>query len=129
IKAANARVEHGPFFLLHRRRQWNPAQGKWMGWERKRGKLHEFNRLIRGATDTSYAWRYGNLSAPRSIRYAITLDADTVLPRGAAVRLIGAIAHPLNRARFDESTGRVTAGYTILQPRTEIKPVSAGRSL
>lgn len=129
IKAANARVDHGPFFLLHRQRQWNPAQGKWMGWERKRGKLHEFNGLIRGAADTSYAWRYGNLSAPQSIRYVITLDADTVLPRGAAIRLIGAIAHPLNRARFDDSTGKVVAGYTILQPRTEIKPVSAGRSL
>ncbi len=129
IGAINARAERSPFFLLHRRRQWNPSQGKWMGWERKRGKLHEFNRLIRGAADTSYAWHYGNLTAPESIRYVITLDADTVLPRGAAARLIGTMAHPLNRAFFDVMTGKLIAGYTILQPRTEIKPVSAGRSL
>ncbi len=129
IETINGRAERAPFFLLHRRRQWNPAQQRWMGWERKRGKLHEFNRLIRGAADTSYTWCFGNLNSPESIRYVITLDADTVLPRAAAVRLVGTIAHPLNRALFDDSTGKVIAGYTILQPRTEIKPVSAGRSL
>ena len=129
LETINARTAHAPFFLLHRQRQWNPSQQRWMGWERKRGKLSEFNRLIRGATDTSYAWCFGDLKLQQTIRYVITLDADTVLPRGAAVRLIGTIAHPLNQAIFDDATGKVIAGYTILQPRTEIEPVSAGRSL
>ena len=86
------------FLLLHRARQWNAAQGKWMGWERKRGKLHELNRLLRGATNTSFLDvdnAFANL--PKDIRYVITLDADTRLPRGAAKRLIGKMAHPLNQ--------------------------------
>ncbi|MHB1319581.1 MAG: hypothetical protein ACYCYF_13280, partial [Anaerolineae bacterium] len=129
IEALNARVAHAPFYLLHRRRLWNGAQGKWIGWERKRGKLHEFNRLIRGATDTTFAWRLGDMARLGEIRFVITLDADTILPREGAARLIGTLAHPLNQAQFDERTGRVTAGYTVLQPRPEIRPVSATRSL
>ncbi len=117
-----------PFHLLHRRRLWNPQEEAWMGWERKRGKLHEFNRLLRGATGLSFMLQDDDLSALSTIRYVITLDADTILPRDAAGRLIGALAHPLNQARIDE-TGRVTAGYTVLQPRTEIQPVSANQSL
>ncbi|MGI5916794.1 MAG: glucoamylase family protein, partial [Anaerolineae bacterium] len=118
----------GPFYLFHRRRQWNPAEGRWMGWERKRGKLVEFNRLLHGAQDTSYILPDGLPRPLTSIRYVITLDADTVLPRDAAVDLVATIAHPLNRARFDEHN-RVYAGYTVLQPRVEIMPTSAGRSL
>ena len=88
--------------LLHRRRLWNAAQGKWMGWERKRGKLHELNRLLRGADDTSFLdldGVFGQL--PKDVRYVITLDADTRMPRGAAKRLIGKMAHPLNLPEFD----------------------------
>jgi cyclic beta-1,2-glucan synthetase len=129
LQALNAKVARAPFYMFHRRRLWNPAQQKWLGWERKRGKLHEFNRLVRGAPDTTYAWQFGDLDQLGHIAYVITLDVDTVLPRGAAARLIGALAHPLNRAVFDARTGKVTAGYTILQPRTEIKPVNVGRSL
>ena len=129
IQALNAKVERAPFYLLHRRRLWNPSQQKWMGWERKRGKLHEFNRLIRGATDTSYAWQFGEMDRLGDIRYVITLDVDTVLPHGSAASLIGALAHPLNRAVFDPRTGKVVAGYTVLQPRAQIQPVSAGLSL
>lgn len=106
----------GPRFLhLHRTRRFNRAEGVWMGWERKRGKLHELNRLLRGATDTGY--QPGEGRVPADVRYVITLDADTRLPRDAVARLIGKIAHPLNRPVFDAARQRVTGGYGILQPR------------
>ncbi|WP_371915424.1 GH36-type glycosyl hydrolase domain-containing protein [Pseudomonas sp. CC6-YY-74] len=89
-----------------------------MGWERKRGKLHELNRLLRGASDTSYmALPGGTQQVPGEVRYVITLDADTRLPRDAAMRLIGKMGHPLNRPRFSDSLQRVISGYAILQPR------------
>jgi cyclic beta-1,2-glucan glucanotransferase len=118
----------GPFHLLHRRRQWNPAEGCWMGWERKRGKLMELNRLLAGDQHTSYVHHVGDPAALRAIRFVITLDADTELPRDSARRLAATLAHPLNRAVFDVATGRVTAGYTILQPRIEGTPGSAEAS-
>ena len=106
------------FLLLHRRRVWNERQGVWMGWERKRGKLHELNRLLRGAADTTFLPAGGHPPAvPPDVRYVITLDSDTRLPRGAAKRLIGKMAHPLNRPTFDARTGRVVQGYAVLQPR------------
>ncbi|MBI4238709.1 MAG: phosphorylase [Deltaproteobacteria bacterium] len=106
------------FYLFHRRRRFNPQQGQWMGWERKRGKLHEFNRLLQGARDTSHLPTDGaTLAVPSAVRYVITLDADTKLPRGAAAHLIGTLAHPLNQAHVDPHTHRVTHGYGILQPR------------
>ncbi|HXN14608.1 MAG TPA: protein ndvB, partial [Candidatus Acidoferrales bacterium] len=106
------------FFLLHRRRIWNEGQGKWIGWERKRGKLHELNRLLRGATDTTFVTISGRAPAvPTGVRYVITLDADTWLPRGTAKRLIGKMAHALNRPRLDPDNGRVVEGYAVLQPR------------
>ncbi len=109
----------GPrFFLFHRRRVWNEGQGKWIGWERKRGKLHELNRLLRGATDTTFLAVGGQLPlAPAGVRYVITLDTDTRLPIGAAKRLIGKMAHPLNRPRLDPVSHRVVEGYGVLQPR------------
>ena len=109
----------GPrFFLLHRRRLWNEGQGKWIGWERKRGKLHELNRLLRGATDTTFLSIGGELPlVPPGVRYVITLDTDTRLPIGAAKRLIGKMAHPLNRPLLDPVSRRVVAGYGVLQPR------------
>ena len=129
LRAMNERHEGEPFYLLHRSRQWNEKEGVWMGWERKRGKLHEFNRLLRGATDTSYFVQEGDLDGLKGVQYVITLDADTVLPRESAHRLIGTLAHPLNRAQFDPQTGKVVSGYTVLQPRTEIQPTSATQSL
>jgi len=106
------------FLLLHRRRLWNDKEGKWIGWERKRGKLHELNRLLRGASDTTFIPISGHPPAvPDGVRYVITLDADTRLPMGTARRLVGAMAHPLNRPRFDPRRERVVEGYAILQPR------------
>ncbi len=116
------------FYLLHRERLWNQSEGKWMGWERKRGKLHELNRLLRGGKDLSFITITGGSKeskALRATRFVITLDVDTILPRGAAARLVGTLAHPLNRARFNEKTRQVLSGYTVLQPRMEIHPRSA----
>jgi cyclic beta-1,2-glucan synthetase len=106
------------FFLFHRKRAWNQCDGKWMGWERKRGKLHELNLLLRGVTSTTFVLASGHPPvAPAGVRYVITLDADTRLPQGAATRLVGTMAHPLNRPRFSEREGRVVEGYAIVQPR------------
>ncbi|GAC1451462.1 MAG: glucoamylase family protein [Steroidobacteraceae bacterium] len=106
------------FLLLHRRRVWSEVQGQWMGWERKRGKLHELNRLLRGATDTTFLEVGGRPpQVPAGVRYVITLDTDTKLPREAARRLVGKMAHPLNHPRFDAATGQVIEGYAVLQPR------------
>ncbi|MDF1708338.1 MAG: glucoamylase family protein [Paracoccaceae bacterium] len=115
------------FLFLHRRRQWNPAMGRWMGWERKRGKLTELNRLLRGATDTSFI---PPCTVPQDVRFVITLDADTRLLRDTVRRLIGKLAHPLNAPHVDHDIGRVTRGYGILQPRvTPALPVGAAGSL
>jgi cyclic beta-1,2-glucan synthetase len=131
IRALNARQagEGGPrFYLFHRARQWNAAEGVWMGWERKRGKIEEFNRLLRGALDTSFRTVVGDPTILPRVRYCITLDADTRLPRGAARELIGIIEHPLNRPIFDPTVKRVTQGYGILQPRVSITMTSAAGS-
>jgi len=123
IAELNAR--HGPapgggdrFLLLHRRRVWNEKEEAWMGWERKRGKLHELNRLLRGAKDTTFLpLSPGGPAVPANVRYVITLDEDTRVPREAARLLIGAMAHPLNQPVFDLETGRVAGGHAVLQPR------------
>ncbi len=110
------------FLLLHRRRVWNEGQKRWIGWERKRGKLHELNRLLRGATDTTFIGHGAPPFAPApappaGVRYVITLDADTRLPRETARRLVGKMAHPLNHPRFAAGSRRVVEGYGVLQPR------------
>jgi cyclic beta-1,2-glucan synthetase len=132
IEALN--LKYGPehaarFFLFHRDRQWSAGEQAWIGWERKRGKIEEFNRLLRGATDTSFSTQIGELAVLPSVRYCLTLDSDTRLPRDAAKRLIGIIAHPLNRPRFDPRLGRVTDGYGILQPRVSVTMASAAGSI
>ncbi|MEJ1970539.1 MAG: glucoamylase family protein [Rhizomicrobium sp.] len=106
------------FLLLHRRRTWNAGEGKWMGWERKRGKLAELNRSLRGDKDTTFIATGGKApEVPQGVNYVITLDADTRLPISAGKRLVGKIAHPLNRPRFDPKAGRIVRGHAILQPR------------
>ena len=129
IHALNDQYPDTPFYLFHRDRLWNPQEEAWMGWERKRGKLEEFNHMLLEQGETSYVIQIGDQNILPHIHYIITLDADTVLPRGSAYRLIGALAHPLNRPCFDPVTGRLAAGYTVLQPHTETKPVSANASL
>ncbi|MGD9841641.1 MAG: glucoamylase family protein, partial [Steroidobacteraceae bacterium] len=104
------------FYLLHRHRVWSEVQQQWMGWERKRGKLHELNRLLRGVSDTSFFTELAQ-SLPRDVCFVVTLDADTRLPRESVRRMVGKLAHPLNQPRFDAITGCVVEGYAVLQPR------------
>jgi len=117
----------GSFFLLHRHRIFNARQGVWMGWERKRGKLLDLNKLLKGQFDP-FPVKAGNLSALTHAQYVITLDSDTQLPRGTAQTMIGAMAHPLNRAIIDPELRIVTEGYGILQPRVGVSVQSASRS-
>ncbi len=120
IERLNAKVPASPagrFFLFHRPRRWNPGEGVWMGYERKRGKLAELNALLRGRGRDRFSEVVGDLGGLSPVRYVLTLDEDTQLPRDAARELAGAMAHPLNRPVFDAATGVVTKGYGILQPR------------
>ena len=117
------------FYLFHRERQWNGKESIWMGWERKRGKIEEFNRLLRGASDTGFRHTVGDLSILPDVRYCITLDTDTQLPRDAARTLIGIALHPLNQPRVDGALRRVTEGYGILQPRVSVTMSSAAGSV
>ncbi|HEX8492837.1 MAG TPA: glucoamylase family protein [Pyrinomonadaceae bacterium] len=120
--------EQPRFHLFHRRRQWNEGEGKWLGWERKRGKLQEFNRLLRGARDTSFIVATAEGALLSRVAYVITLDSDTQLPRESARKLVGIALHPLNRAQLDARTRAVTRGYGILQPRVSVTLESASRS-
>lgn len=128
VEQLNTRYGSERFLLLHRRRVWNARQGRFMGWERKRGKLEEFNRLLAGAEDTTFTQSVGDRTILTHIRYVITLDADTQLPRDAGRALIGTLAHPLNHAVVDPATRRVVSGYGILQPRIGITLPSTLRS-
>jgi cyclic beta-1,2-glucan synthetase len=116
------------FYLFHRRRAWNDCDKVWMGYERKRGKLEQFNALLRGGDQSAFSDIVGDTSIFASIKYVITLDTDTQLPRDAARTLIGNLAHPLNRPVYDAGKGRIVEGYAILQPRASISLVSAGLS-
>ena len=128
IAALNGRYpDAGGFFLFHRARCWNPREHCWMGWERKRGKLEELNEALRGDLGR-FATVVGPVALLDHVHYVISLDADTGLPRDAAHLLTATMAHPLNRPRFDEARGRVTAGYAILQPRVCVSMASTARS-
>ncbi|MBA3687028.1 MAG: cyclic beta 1-2 glucan synthetase, partial [Planctomycetes bacterium] len=123
-----------PFLLLHRPRRWNERERRWMGHERKRGKLEDLNRALRDPAalvvggEQPFMLVVGDVSSLRRVKYVITLDADTQLPRDAAAQLVGTMAHPLNRPRFDEVRRVVVEGYGILQPRVAVSLPSAGRS-
>ena len=131
VRELNARYApetQDAFYLFHRPRRWNPRQGVWMGWERKRGKLAEFNRFLRGGARKAFSAIVGNTAPLAHVRYVITLDSDTVLPPETAPLLVGALAHPLNRAVYDQRRGQVVRGYGILQPRVSVSLPSANRS-
>ena len=131
IRALNEKYHRetsSPFYLLHRDPKWNPREEQWMGWERKRGKLHQLNLLLRGSGETAFSVQTGDLNVLREIKYVITLDTGTLMPRGTAHRLIATLAHPLNRAEFDPRSGAVIAGYTLLQPGIEITSTSVNLS-
>lgn len=111
------------FFFFHRPRKWNPEENLWMGYERKRGKLAHINSLLRGKPGENFSVITGNTAILQNIKYVITLDADTQLPRDSARQFVGAMAHPLNRPYIDEKKKLVCQGYGILQPRVCIAPL------
>jgi hypothetical protein len=135
VRRLNQRyARHGAsiFYLFHRRRKWNPQEGVWMGEERKRGKLASLNRMLSTGDARDFSITVGHLEPLRRVRYVITLDTDTRLPRDAARQLVGCMAHPLNRPRIDPATRIVTDGFGVLQPRvtstfSEASPSLFGR--
>ncbi|HQA66018.1 MAG TPA: glucoamylase family protein, partial [Bacillota bacterium] len=116
------------FFFFHRRRVFSKTQNRWMGWERKRGALYEFNELLLGGKKASFEHIEGNISALKDVKYVITIDSDTKLSIETAKKLIGTITHPLNKAVVDEGRGVVKEGYGLLQPRISVDIVSANTS-
>jgi len=116
------------FFLFHRPRRWNPRERIWMGYERKRGKLAELNSLLRGGARDRFSLTVGDIAVLANVKYVITLDTDTQLPRDSAWQFVGAMAHPLNRARYDEDKQRIAEGYGILQPRVAVSLPGMNRS-
>lgn len=121
-------VKEERFYLFHRKRIWNKKESKWIGWERKRGKIVEFNRFLKGEKNTSFIIHPPISKFLSKIKYVITLDTDTKLPRNAAKKLVGTILHPLNIPQYDKVKGIVTYGYSILQPRISITPKSSKKS-
>ncbi len=131
VAMLNRKYPAGPetrFFLFHRPRRWNAGEGRWMGYERKRGKISEFNALLRGGARDRFSVIVGETALLPAIKYVITLDTDTQLPRDAARQLVSTMAHPLNRAVFDDRRGIVSEGYGILQPRVGVSLPGARRS-
>ncbi|MBI5860773.1 MAG: cyclic beta 1-2 glucan synthetase [Rhodocyclales bacterium] len=125
-------VGNDKFFLFHRPRRWNPQEKIWMGYERKRGKLADLNALLRGGehggAKDAFSLVVGNTTTLSNVKYVITLDTDTQLPRDAARQFVGAMAHPLNRPWYDEMKRRVVEGYGILQPRVAVSLPGTNRS-
>ncbi|MGV8916992.1 MAG: GH36-type glycosyl hydrolase domain-containing protein [Pseudomonas sp.] len=117
------------FFLLHRPRRWNPCEQVWMGHERKRGKLLELNALLRGKGLDRFQAIIGDITSLQSVRYVITLDTDTLLPRDVARQCVAAMMHPLNRPVFDAAGEQIISGYAVLQPRVGISLTSTTRSV
>lgn len=115
------------FYFLCRERKYNKNENIWLGWERKRGKLVEFNHLIRGDKNTSYNVFSSDIDPLIGANYIITLDADTFLGRGVAKKLIGAMAHPLNRPIIDFNK-RIIRGYGIMQPRITVSTMSSNKT-
>ncbi|PYS56741.1 MAG: cyclic beta 1-2 glucan synthetase, partial [Acidobacteria bacterium] len=135
IEALNERYaeeKSDTFFLLHRPRRWNPQERTWMGYERKRGKLADLNAMLRSGPNAKEADRFalvvGRTGILSGVKYVITLDTDTQLPRGAARQMVGALSHPLNRAQYDTTLQRVSEGYGILQPRVAVSLPGTNRS-
>ena len=123
-----SRQEIDTFFLFHRPRRWNPGEQMWMGYERKRGKLEELNSFLRGQPGDHFSRIVGKTAALRSVRYVITLDTDTQLPRDSVFDFVGAMAHPLNQPIYDNTKGRVVRGYSIMQPSVAVSLPGTNRS-
>jgi cellobiose phosphorylase len=131
IEQLDARYGPGRFFLFHRTRRWSECEGRWIGWERKRGKLEDLNRLLMGESraEADNLLRVGDAAHLHDIRFVITLDADTQLPRDTARHLVETLAHPLNRPRISTDGLKIERGYTIIQPSVRTSLPSATATL
>jgi cyclic beta-1,2-glucan synthetase len=129
IEKLNKTYGDDKFYFLARRRVYNEKQKRWMGWDRKRGAILEFNKFIKGDKATTFTTFAGNFERLKNIKYVLTIDADTIIPIDQAKKLVGSISHPLNRAIFDEKVGRVVKGYGLIQPRIGVTVESANKSL
>jgi len=127
IQELNQRHGPGHFFLFHRGRAWSESEQRWIGWERKRGKIEQLNRFLMGesAPELEGFLCAGDREQLEGIRFVITLDADTQLLRDTARRMIETLAHPLNQARLSLDGRRVTRGFTIIQPSVSASLPSA----
>ena len=119
LNEAYAKDDKDIFYFFHRDRQFSNENDKWIGWERKRGALMEFNEMVLGSNQ----YNFGESSCVNPpfehVRYIITLDSDSILPMGMAKKMIGTMAHPLNRPIIDPVKHIVTEGYGLLQPRID----------
>ena len=131
IERLNTKYGPNRFYLLHREREWAESEGRYMGWERKRGKLEDLNRLLCGEPPRNgqQIVRVGDAERLADVRYVITLDSDTQLPQGSAARLIATMAHPLNRPVIDPKRRVVRSGYAVIQPRVSTSLPSATATL
>ncbi|MCM0650836.1 cyclic beta 1-2 glucan synthetase [Clostridium swellfunianum] len=132
IETLNKKYSHNGediFYFLNRYRQYNEKEEVWLGWERKRGKLMEFNALLRGDTSTSYNVISGSIAKLQNIKYVITLDADTELARSVARKLIGAMTHMLNKPHIDYENKKVLRGYGLMQPRVSVGIMAANKTM
>ncbi len=128
IEALNKKYPGNVFFLFPRRRKWSSQDEIWRGYERKRGIIGELNLLLRSESENSFSRITGNVSILPGIKYVITVDEDTRMPYDSARLLVETMAHPLNRARFDEHKRYVAEGYSILHPRLSASMPEADRS-
>jgi cyclic beta-1,2-glucan synthetase len=117
------------FYFYNRYRQYNEKEALWLGWERKRGKLMEFNELLRGSSSTSYNVISSDSLGLKKVKYVITLDADTQLSRGIAKKLIGAMSHVLNKPHLDYENKKVLRGYGLMQPRVSVGTIAANKTM
>ena len=128
VKELNEKYGAPIFNFVYRKRAWSDGENTWLGYERKRGAILHFNDLVLGNTtpteaekrfrcETISQWLEGPVPP---IQFIITLDTDTELVLYSAQKLIGAMAHPLNRAKLSDDGRRVDAGYGIMQPRVNV---------
>ena len=131
VKALNEKYRKDDtdvFYFFHRTSQYSPENKKWIGWERKRGALMEFNDLLLGCEGTSFSYRSNSFKDFLKIQYVITLDSDTILPIGMAKKMIATMAHPLNKPVIDPAKGIVVSGYGLMQPRVDFDGETSGKS-
>ncbi len=125
VKNLNAKYEQKQdkmpiFSFIYRKRVWNEKEGSYLGWERKRGMITQFNDYLLGKIRNPFRANTLENQVKEKIKYIITLDADTDLVLNSAFELVGAMAHILNQPVIDKEKNVVVDGYGMMQPRIGI---------